>query len=426
MYSNLVLSVCLAIAIAGITAFPPSPPPPSSGEQRPYTPSSPTPPSVRDALPPRHYVARNSLPLAAREQQDLPSLRVLPFRPAPPSPPLPWETPRRVDHENLAVWAGADASGRSAPLPVQPPIHPQYTNGRQEYSSPSPPVEREQFWTDGLNDVQRADAQRPHTEADQEWDDHINEAAYEGATAYSYEGATAYSPTLYERSNGYFWSATAASRGRMMLRQESRAALAASLRQESGAARAASSAAIDRSAARDCANRRQRYRRVREKMTFGDWTPEEWDQLKDAGGSDAISVSSISSASLPSLVSVSPPIQYRNPSPPPSPEPIQLQYVRDGTAGPVYALQLGPSLWQQSLRQRLVLADQLREALISPAEELTLDDHNRRYGTTHRRYPGRTATPPTPTPPLPPPPQTAVADTQSCSYRSSCQRRQSE
>jgi hypothetical protein len=243
MYLNLVLSVCLAVAIAGIAASPPSPPPPSSGEQRPYSPSSPAPPSVRDASPPRHYVARNSLPLAAREQQDRPSLRVLPFRPAPPSPPLPWETPRRVDHENI-VWTGADAGGRSAHPPVQPPIHPQHTNGRQEYSSPSPPVESEQFWTDGLNDVQRADAQRPRTEADQEWDDNVDEADQEwdnNVDEAAYEGATAYSPTSYERSNGYFWSATAASRGRVMLRQESRAALAAS------------SAAIDRSAARDCA-----------------------------------------------------------------------------------------------------------------------------------------------------------------------------
>jgi hypothetical protein len=137
--------------------------------------------------------------------------------------------------------------------------------------------------------VQRTDAQRPRTEADQEWEDNVDEAAYEGATAYS--------PTSYERSNGYFWSATAASRGRRMLQQEARAALASS------------SAAIDRSAATDCAIRRQRYRSVRERMTFGDWTQEEWDQLEDVGGRDAISVSSISSTSLPSLVSVSPPVQ---------------------------------------------------------------------------------------------------------------------
>jgi hypothetical protein len=290
---------------------------------------------------------------------------------------------------------------------ADPPIHPQHTNGhnRHEYSSPSPPVEREQFRTDGQNDVQRTDAQRPRTEDDQEWDDNVDEAAYEGATAYS--------PTSYERSNRYFWVYNEASRGRRMLRQEARAA-----------------AAIDRSAATDCANRRRRYRRVRERMTFGDWTQEEWDQLEDIGGRDAILVSSISSASLPSLVSVSPPVQYRNPSPP-SPEPIQLQYVRDGLAGPVYALQLGPSLRQQPLRQQLVLADQLRGALISPAEELTLDDHNRRYDTNHLRYPGRTAPPPPPPrppplPPPPPPPQTAVASTQFCSYWSGCQRRRSE
>jgi hypothetical protein len=360
---------------------------------------------------------------------------VLPFRPAPPSPPLPWDTPRpsQVDHENLAVWAGADG-GRSAHPPVAT-AHPRFTNGEQRRpASPSPPVESEQFWTDGLNDVQRADAQRPRTEADQEWDDHVDEAAYEGASAYS--------PTTYERSNGYFWCAVsrgAASRGRRMLRRESRAAIAASLRQDSRdaqdiAASAAaidrSAAAIDRSAARDCENRRQRYRTVRERMTFGDWTPEEWEQMEDAGGRDPISVSSISSTSLPSLASMSPPVpgQYRNPSPPSSadpsvtsmtpppslpqlPEPIQLQYVRNITAGPAYALQLSASLRQQPLQERLVLADQLREALISPAEELTLGA---------RRYPGRTATPPSPLPP--PPPKTAEAGTMFCSYWSGCGR----
>jgi hypothetical protein len=331
MCLNPFLSLCLAIAVAvcasGIVASPPSPPPLSSEEQPPYSPSSPTPPSVRDSLPPPHYVAHNSLPLRRREQQDRPSLRVLPFRPAPPSLPLPWETPRRVNHEDI-VWAGADrhpARRSSAQMPaVEPPIHPHHTNGhdtnRHEYSSPSPPVEREEFWTDGLTDAQRTDAQRPRTEDDQEWDDNVDEAAYEGATAYSL--------TSYERSNGYFWVSNEASRER----------------------RTAAAAATDRAAATDCENRRHRHASMRERMTFGDWTHEEWDQLKDVGGRDLpISVSSISSLSLPSLVSVSPPVQYRNPSPPPSPEPIQLQYVRDGTAGPVYVLQLGPSLRHQPL-----------------------------------------------------------------------------
>jgi hypothetical protein len=148
-------------------------------------------------------------------------------------------------------------------------------------------------------------------------------------------------------------------------------------------------------------------------MTFGDWTPEEWEQMEAAGGRDQISVSSVSSTSLPSLASMSPPVpgQYRNPSPPssadPSPEPIQLQYVRNSTAGPAYALQLSASLRQQLLQERLVLADQLREALISTAEELTLGA---------RRYPGRTATPP------PPPPQTDEAGTRFCNYWSGCGR----
>jgi hypothetical protein len=65
--------------------------------------------------------------------------------------------------------------------------------------------------------VQRTDAQRPRTEDDQEWDNNVEEAAYEGATAYS--------PTSYERSNGYFWVSNEASRRRRMLRQEARAAL---------------------------------------------------------------------------------------------------------------------------------------------------------------------------------------------------------
>jgi hypothetical protein len=167
MCLNPFLSLCLAVAVAvcasGIVASPPSPL--SSEEQPPYSPSSPMPPSVRDSLPPRHYVARNSLLLCCREQQDRPSLRVLPFGPAPPSPPLPWETPRRLDHKDI-VWAGADrhpARRSSAQMSaVDPPIHPYHTNGhdtnRHEYSSPSPPVEREEFWTDGLTDVQRTDA----------------------------------------------------------------------------------------------------------------------------------------------------------------------------------------------------------------------------------------------------------------------------
>jgi hypothetical protein len=147
---------------------------------------------------------------------------------------------------------------------VDPPIHPRFTNGdQQRTASPSPPVESEEFWLDGLNDVQRADAQQPRTEADQEWDDHVSSADQEWndqVDEAAYEGASAYSPTSYERRNGYSWCVTArgaagaaASRGRRMLRDESRAAIAAALQLES---REASAAAIERTVARDCENRR--------------------------------------------------------------------------------------------------------------------------------------------------------------------------
>jgi hypothetical protein len=283
----------------------------------------------------------------------------------------------------------------SAQMPaIDPPIHPAHTNGQHDYFSP--PVEREEFWTDGLTVEQRTDAQRPRTEADQEWDDTVDEAAYEGATAYS--------PTSYAHSDGY------AARGRTT------------------------------AAATDGENQRRRFESVRERMTFGDWTQEEWDRMERNKHDPPISVSSISSSSIPSLVSVSPPQQqHRNPSPPPSsppssPEPLQLRYVTDGAAGPVYALQIGPSLRHQPLQQRLVLADQVREALISGDEELMIEDHNRRYGTNHLWYAGRTVSSPSrqpssPSPPPPPPPQTAVASTQFCSFwsagRRGCRRRRS-
>jgi hypothetical protein len=210
MRLNQFLSLWLAICASGVVASPPSPP---SEEQPPYSPSSPTPPS-----PPGHFVARNSPPLPRREQQERPTIRVLPFRPAPPSPPLPWKTPRR-DLENI-VWAGAANhpvrrscyhAGRvghnsctrdrpclhgisSAQMPaIDPPIHPAHTNGQHDYFSP--PVKREEFWTDVLTDAQWTDAQRPRTEANQEWDETVDEEAYEGATAYS--------PTSYAYSDGY-------------------------------------------------------------------------------------------------------------------------------------------------------------------------------------------------------------------------------
>jgi hypothetical protein len=209
---------------------------------------------------------------------------------------------------------------------------------------------------------------------EQEWNDEVDEAAYEGATAYS--------PSSYARSLGYDGhdrcvqgaAGAAASRGRRLLREESRSAIAAALEL---ATRDESAAAIERTVAREIENRRQRYSTVRERMTFGDWTPEEWEQVEAMGGGDKMLVSSVSSTSLPPLESVSPPVPggYRNPSPPSSsasPEPIQLLYQRNATAGPTYALQISASLRQQPLPERLVLADQLREALVLPAEELTL------------------------------------------------------
>jgi hypothetical protein len=149
---------CVLICFSSLRAAPsplpspsPSPPPRSEGpndaEQPPlppllsslypipvpYSPSSPTasppPPPARDVSPPIQYVSRNTLPLIERR----PTVRVLPFRPSPPSPPLPWESPSRNHHENI-VWAGArdHPAGSRAQMPsVTPPIHPCYTNGEQ-------------------------------------------------------------------------------------------------------------------------------------------------------------------------------------------------------------------------------------------------------------------------------------------------------
>jgi hypothetical protein len=136
-------------------------------------------------------------------------------------------------------------------------------------------------------------------------------------------------------------------------------------------------AATGHSRQADRGNQHRRFQNVRERMTFWDWTQEEWDQMEQMQHDPPISAHNSSSGSLPLLESVSPspPLQHRNPSPPPpSPEPLQIQYVPDGEAGLTYALQVGPSLRLQPLQQRLVLASQLREALISGEEELMLDE----------------------------------------------------
>jgi hypothetical protein len=75
---------------------------------------------------------------------------------------------------------------------IDPPIHPSHTNGQYDVS---PPVKREEFWTDGLTAAQRTDAQQPRSAADLEWDASVDEDAYEGATAYS--------STSYTYSDGY-------------------------------------------------------------------------------------------------------------------------------------------------------------------------------------------------------------------------------
>jgi hypothetical protein len=159
----------------------------------------------------------------------------------------------------------------------------------------------------------------------------------------------------------------------------------------------------------DRGNQHGRFQNVRERMTFGDWTQEEWDQMERMQHDPPVSAHNSSSSSLPLLESVSPspPLQHRNPSPPPSPEPLQIQYVPDGEAGPTYALQVGPSLQLQPLQQRLVLAaDQLRHALISREEVWMLDEQRDEYRNC------RTVSPSLPSPSPPPPPRTAVATTQ--------------
>jgi hypothetical protein len=101
-------------------------------------------------------------------------------------------------------------------------------------------------------------------------------------------------------------------------------------------------------------------------------------------------------SSLPLLESVP-----RTPSPYSSPQPLQLQYIPEGDAGPTYALQVGPSLRLQPVQQRVALLHQLWNVLISEGEEEDI--------LSRRTAP-------------PPPPPTAVAATQ-FSGRRCCRRR---
>jgi hypothetical protein len=112
--------------------------------------------------------------------------------------------------------------------------------------------------------------------------------------------------------------------------------------------------------------------RVRERLTFGDWTQEKWDQMEAMGGHDNVSsvlgpyrypsppppVSSgqqqqqqqqQSSASF--IADVLEPIEHPSPTPSSSSaqEPIQLIYQRaTATDGPTYALQISASLRLQA------------------------------------------------------------------------------
>jgi hypothetical protein len=186
---------------------------------------------------------------------------------------------------------------------IDPPIHPYHTNGdltlngdlqRTSIQRPASPqsdrFESEEFWRDGLSEEQRfaAAVHGPRTEADQEWEDNVTSAEQEWndeVDEAAYEGATAYSPTSYPRSLGYDGhvpcvqgaAGAAAAVGIQQLREESRSSIAAALEL---ATIDESAAAIERTVAREIENRRQRYRTVRERMTFGDWTPEEWDQME--------------------------------------------------------------------------------------------------------------------------------------------------
>jgi hypothetical protein len=337
-------------------ASPPSSPL-SEGEQT-YSPSSPTPPSP----PPRPFICDTSLP--RRDQRERPIARVQPLPPI--SPILPYSQYQVYNnHENI-VWAGAANhparrscyhAGRvghyscslvrpclrpqsSAQYPaIDPPIPHRATNGIQsghgqhDISPEEGESSENSGWTAGAT---AADAQQARSAADLEWDADVDEDAYAGAAAYrEIHGEGRHGPNRY-------------------------------------AHRGMRNAATGHFRQADRGNQHERFHNVRGRMTFGDWTQEEWDQMELMQHDPPVLAHNSSSSSLPLLESVSPspPLQFWNPSPPPSVEPLQIHYVPDGEAGPAYALQVGPSLQLQPLQQRLVLADQLRHALISTEETI--------------------------------------------------------
>jgi hypothetical protein len=277
----------------------------------------------------------------------------------------------RVGHYSCSLGRPCLCPQSSAQFPaIDPPLPHSVTNGIQSVHGQHDitPEEGESWensgWTAGAT---AADAQQQRSAADLEWDADVDDDAYAGAAAYREihgEGR--------HRPNGYAHCGMR-------------------------------NAATGHFRYADRGNQHERFNNVRGRMTFGDWTQEEWDQMELMQHDPPVSAHNSSPCSLPLLESVSPspPLQFRNPSPPPSPEPLQIQYVPDGEAGPTYALQVGPSLQLQPLQQRLVLAAQLRHALISTEEEEMLDRNC------------RTVSPSLPSPsPPPPPPATAVATTQ--------------
>ncbi len=460
------------------TEQPPLPPLLSSLYPFPYSPSSPTaaspppPPTARDVSPPLQYVSRNVLPLI----ETRPTVRVLPFREAPPSPPLPWESPDRGHHDNI-VWAGArdhPAGGRGDMPSVTPPIHPCHTNGERttavtpniphftngelslggvgQQSSiagrPRTPAEHleareleEAYWNE-VEDAAAEAAERafwrgnpsppqeehPLNEVNQEWEDNVEnndrEWNYEVDEA-SYEGATAYSPTSYGQSSRYgnpsinsfpapatsssaAAAAAAAVEGRQRLRDEAQAAALTLSRQieERETRRRQWQYAVSRATDRIT---------LPASLTFGDWTAAEWAHMESLGARDMPPVD------MPPLEPVSPgPGPYRNPSPPPAaaspppptvihcetdvsppflrqtppshlisapntdsnvtePPPPTLvischsrQWTAQGVTGQAFAFHVGASLAQQPLRERVMLADRLRELLVSPSEDTEL------------------------------------------------------